>query len=223
MGDFTVFVVDDEPIIVEGLVNTYNWSGMGFRIVGTAGSGRVALEGIKANRPDVVLVDIMMKDMDGLSLIEAAKSEGLPCIFVIISAYREFEYAKKACELGVFAYLVKVFSEAELESTMANIRKILESRTAERELLTDAASKQEDFSKVLEIIDANLENPHFNITTLADITHFNHVYLGRLFKKRAGKSFNDYLSDKRITLAKKLLTNTELSISEISYAVGFGS
>ena len=63
-------IVDDEPILLQGLVKTYNWNEMGFEVVGQAQSGEQAIEVIKKVKPHVVLTDIRMKQISGLMVME---------------------------------------------------------------------------------------------------------------------------------------------------------
>lgn len=100
-------IVDDEPILLKGLVNTYEWDRMGFQVVGTAQSGEQAIRIIREKQPDVVLTDIRMKQVTGLQVMEEIKKTGQECLFIVLSAYRDFSYAQQACELGAFAYLLK--------------------------------------------------------------------------------------------------------------------
>lgn len=100
-------IVDDEPILLKGLVNTYEWDRMGFRVVGTAQSGEQAIRIIREKQPDVVLTDIRMKQVTGLQVMEEIKKTGQECLFIVLSAYRDFSYAQQACELGAFAVSFK--------------------------------------------------------------------------------------------------------------------
>ena len=102
MGLLKLVIVDDEPILLEGLVKTYDWNGMGYEVVGFAQSGEQALKVIREKKPHVVLTDIRMKQISGLMVMEEIKKENPECQFVVLSAYRDFEYAKKACDLGAF-------------------------------------------------------------------------------------------------------------------------
>lgn len=111
-------IVDDEPILLQGLLQTYHWEKMGFEVVGTAQSGEQAIEVIKEHRPDVVLTDIRMKKITGLMVIEEIKKSGIDSLFIVLSAYRDFNYAQQACDLGAFAYLLKPLEEEKLEETM---------------------------------------------------------------------------------------------------------
>ena len=111
-------IVDDEPIILRGLIETYDWEQMGFTIVGSVQNGEKAIEVIKEKKPDLVLTDICMKQMSGLTLIEKVKEFDDSVSFIVISAYRDFEYAQKACEIGAFSYLVKPLEEDKLKDAM---------------------------------------------------------------------------------------------------------
>ena len=111
-------IVDDEPILLEGLLKTYDWVGMGFEVVGSAKDGNQAIQVIKDKKPNVVLTDIRMKKVSGLQVMEEIEKEKINCLFVVLSAYRDFEYAKQACDLGAFAYLLKPIDDDELRQTM---------------------------------------------------------------------------------------------------------
>lgn len=111
-------IVDDEPILLEGLLTTYDWNSMGFEVVGSARSGEQAIQMIKEKQPHVVLTDIRMKQISGLMVMEEVERVGIECLFVVLSAYRDFEYAKQACDLGAFAYLLKPIEDEKLKETM---------------------------------------------------------------------------------------------------------
>lgn len=111
-------IVDDEPILLQGLLETYEWNEMGFSVVGTAKSGEEAIEIITKTNPHVVLTDIRMKKITGLMVMEEIQKRNIPCLFIVLSAYRDFEYAQKACELGAFSYLLKPIEDDKLHETM---------------------------------------------------------------------------------------------------------
>lgn len=113
-------IVDDEPILLRGLLDTYDWAGMGFKVAGTAQSGEQAILVIKEVKPHVVLTDIRMKQITGLMVMEEIQKTDLECLFIVLSAYRDFEYAQQACDLGAFAYLLKPIEDEKLRETMQN-------------------------------------------------------------------------------------------------------
>lgn len=124
----TVFIVDDEKLIRDGMKKLLRWEEHGFQIIGEAANGRDALQSVLENPPDIVLTDLRMPSMDGLGLA-AALSEKAPSVeVVIITGYDEFEYAKEAVRTGVFDYLLKPVSQSELLETMTRLRQKILSR-----------------------------------------------------------------------------------------------
>lgn len=117
-------IVDDEPILLQGLLKTYDWNSMGFQVAGTAQSGEQAIQVIKEVRPQVVLTDIRMKQITGLMVMEEIQKMDLECLFIVLSAYRDFDYAQQACDLGAFAYLLKPIEDEKLQETMESAYKI---------------------------------------------------------------------------------------------------
>lgn len=111
-------IVDDEPILLQGLLDTYDWADMGFKVVGSAQSGEQAIEVIKETKPHAVLTDIRMKQITGLMVMEEIQKTDMDCMFIVLSAYRDFDYAQQACDLGAFAYLLKPIEDEKLRETM---------------------------------------------------------------------------------------------------------
>lgn len=137
-----LLLVDDEKIILKGLKETYDWESMGYQVVGTALSGEAALALLEDEEPDVVITDVRMKKISGLDLIEQTRRARPGIKFVVISAYKDFEYAKRACEEGALSYLVKPVDDEELESVMKKAYSTcMEERRKEREY--------ESFQKIL--------------------------------------------------------------------------
>lgn len=111
---YKAIIVDDEPMIRFGLISCIQWTEEGIELVGEANNGKAALELIKQHRIDILITDIKMPLMDGLELTSFAK-EVRPLIKVIlISSYSDFEYARRAVQLGVVVdYLLKPTMEPE--------------------------------------------------------------------------------------------------------------
>ena len=125
----TVFIVDDEMLIRDGMKKLLKWEENGFMICGEAANGRDALQAILNCKPDVVLTDLRMPTMDGLALT-AALREQMPSVeVVIITGYDEFEYAKEAVRNGVFDYQLKPVSQSDLLDTMQRLKKKILSRS----------------------------------------------------------------------------------------------
>ncbi|NOW06228.1 response regulator transcription factor [Clostridium beijerinckii] len=108
-------IADDEPKIRRGIENILNWSEFGIEIVGQAEDGEIALEIIKENRPDIILLDINMPFLNGLDLLQKLKEIGNSGIVIIISGYDDFSYAQKALQYNVFDYIIKPVSKKNIE------------------------------------------------------------------------------------------------------------
>ncbi len=206
MEKLRLIIVDDEPIILEGLKSTYPWNKMGFEVVGTYASGEIALEYIPKVKPDVVLTDIRMKIISGIDLMKAVKEISSDIIFVIISAYRDFEYAKQACDFGAFSYLLKPVETSELQKTMEAVRqKCMEEKKIQQErmnlqtvLRNNANSYQaviverylkgivskSNFKNIFHIIDSTLSDNDCFVSVLVDIDISYRILQGIEYEKQ---------------------------------------
>ncbi|RRJ66497.1 response regulator [Paenibacillus oralis] len=114
-------LVDDEIHILSNLSKILPWGDMGFEIVGLARNGKDALEAAALHRPDLILSDIRMPVMDGITLLQKVRELNFPCEILLLTGYQEFEYAKTAIRYGVKDYICKPIHYAELEETVGRI------------------------------------------------------------------------------------------------------
>lgn len=145
-----VVIVDDEYIVVQGIQAMIAREKMNFQVTGHALNGIEGLEVILEQKPDLVISDIRMPGMDGLSLIEAAKEECPDTIFVIISGYQEFEYARRALSLGVKGYIDKPVTISKVRETLTMAEDMLEKQEGNMEQSKKAY--QEACSRLNELI-----------------------------------------------------------------------
>ena len=129
-------LVDDEKLILRGLEETYDWEGMGYEIVGTALDGDIALEMLESAAPDIIMTDISMKRMSGLQLMEETKKRKPEIEFVVLSAYKDFEYAQEAIRNGALQYLIKPMTDQELSKVMGEVYDKCMAKKLERESYT---------------------------------------------------------------------------------------
>ncbi|MCQ2528859.1 MAG: response regulator [Saccharofermentans sp.] len=128
-----VFLVEDELTIRETLRDTVPWNSCGYIFAGEASDGEVALPLIAKTKPDVLITDIKMPFMDGLSLASMVRAEFPDIKIVIISGYDDFEYAQKAIELGVSEYLLKPVTKSNLVKVLDGLRIKIEEEKAKDE------------------------------------------------------------------------------------------
>ncbi|SFL25767.1 two-component system, response regulator YesN [Paenibacillus sp. 1_12] len=139
---YKVILVDDEPIILRSLKVALPWEDMQMQIVGEASNGEQGLKLIQAHKPDIVISDIRMPVMDGISMMKEALHQQSSLVFVLLSGYGEFEYAREALRYGASDYLLKPVDHEELEAVMREARKRLEQEAelqSEKDYLTRSA------------------------------------------------------------------------------------
>lgn len=231
---YKVAIFDDEYIVLQGLRQMIDWTGYGLELVGTASDGLSALDLVQRQAPDIVFTDIRMPGMDGLKLIEEIMRQTPDTYCIVFSGFNEFEYVKRALQLGVVDYLEKpitvdsiqhsirrVLSRIEAEEATERLRKqVEESRHA-----VHAAAENDETGKRGAIDRAKAYIEHhasrdLSLNEVAEYVGMNAAYLSALFKEEAGESYIKFLTRLRMELAKKLLLKG-LKVHEVSERVGY--
>ncbi|MDR6550974.1 response regulator [Paenibacillus qinlingensis] len=118
----TVVVVEDEPIVRMGLIALMESEARGFKIVGEAEDGQQAMALARLHLPDIIITDIRMPVMDGLTFMLALRHEGISSSVIVVSGYGEFEYAQQAMRAGASDYLIKPINEDNLMPTLTALQ-----------------------------------------------------------------------------------------------------
>ena len=118
----TVIVADDETELREAVCSMIPWKEIGFRLVGSAGNGLDALQLVEQLQPDLLLTDIRMPYISGVSLAQQVRELRPLTQIAFLSGYDDFAYAQKAIEYNVISYLLKPISMRELTEALAEIR-----------------------------------------------------------------------------------------------------
>ena len=247
---YRVMIVDDEPIIVEGLSRGIAWENWDCRVAATAGDGRKAIKLIEEHRPHMMFLDICMPEMDGLSLIAAIKSEYEDLEISILTGYRDFDYARQAIRLGVSRFLLKPSNMEELEEAIekmcANLKKkhilgedgespgresghgreaesLGRERATGKDIENPGREKAASSFLVKTAMDYIRENytRKLTLTEVAEKTYVSQWHLSKLLNRHTGQSFSELLNRVRIERARELLNNPALRIGDIAEAVGF--
>ncbi|MCR5148612.1 MAG: response regulator transcription factor [Eubacterium sp.] len=138
---YSVLIADDEKIIRMGLCSIIDWNSAGFNIIGEAANGSEALEFIKNNNPDVVMIDIRMPKLQGLDALKQAREEGFTGKVIVLSGYSDFEYARTAMRFNTVAYLTKPVDTDELLSVLSKIKTDLDQERQQEENHSSFMSK----------------------------------------------------------------------------------
>jgi two-component system response regulator YesN len=118
-----VVIVDDEILAIQHIKNLIRWEDYGFEVSGESIHPEKALELCRKIKPDLVFVDIRMPSMNGLEFSKKLLATGLLVKIILLTSYKEFEYAREAVKIGVFDYLLKHEIQAEnLISALSRIK-----------------------------------------------------------------------------------------------------
>ncbi|RCX15409.1 two-component system response regulator YesN [Fontibacillus phaseoli] len=132
---YQVILVDDEPIILRSLKVAIPWNELDLEIVGEARNGEDALKLVRELSPHMIISDIRMPGLDGISLMKEVVAENAKRLFIFISGYGEFEYAREALREGAFDYLLKPIDHDELIEMILRAKKTLEKQSENDKLL----------------------------------------------------------------------------------------
>ena len=221
---YRVVLVDDERLIIRGLSRVLPWKELGCDVAGTAYDGRTGLELIRTLKPDIVLTDIRMPNMDGLTMLAAIRSEFPDIQTSVLTAYRDFDYARQAIILGVCRYLLKPSDLEELKEAvrlMVSRLEVLPARKDEPEEETVRAAGNHLVRAALAYMKEHCSEQHLSLNDVADHVYVSQWHLSKLLNRETGQSFFDLLGSLRISKAKELLENPSMRIHEVAEATGF--
>lgn len=228
-----VVIIDDEPIIVEGLSKAIDWDKWDCKVVATASDGEEGLEVIRKEKPNLIITDIQMPGINGLTMVGALKSEFPYMQIAILTGYRDFDYAKEAIRLGVSRFLLKPSKHAEMEEAIeAMTSRINELAKNHPEILTGETEEEPDNNELFNAAGSFIVNKamdyikeHYNekirLIDVADEIYVSQWHLSKLLNKHMNSNFSEILNGIRIEKAKQLLKDPSLRIYDIAEMVGF--
>jgi Response regulator containing CheY-like receiver domain and AraC-type DNA-binding domain len=222
---YRVILVDDERLIVRGLSTVVPWEELGCEVAGTAYDGAAGLALIRELRPDIVMTDIRMPNMDGLTMLAAIRSEFPEIQMSVLTAYRDFEYARQAITLGVCRYLLKPSNLEELKDAVRQMTARLDARPGKPEGDAGDETAREAGNHLvkaaLSYMKEHCTEQHLSLGEVADHVYVSQWHLSKLLNRETNQSFFDLLGSMRIAKAKELLADPALRIHEIAETAGF--
>ncbi len=139
-----VFLVEDEFVVREGIKNNVDWKSHGYEFCGEASDGELAFPMIQKLKPDIVITDIKMPFMDGLTLSRLIKKE-MPWIeIIILTGHQEFEYAKEGIKIGVAEYLSKPINGDDLLKEVDAVAVKIAEKQQERQIREQYIKEMEE-------------------------------------------------------------------------------
>ena len=225
-----VLVVEDEDEIRQYLQQELS----GEYKVETCRDGKEAYEKVLRQMPDLVVSDIVMPGMDGLTLCRKIKQHTnvnhVPVI--LLSAKARPEDTLKGMGIGADAYLTKPFNIDLLKSTVANLianRRLLRNKFSgsqqqeqRMEKLEVKSGDEQLMERIMKVVNKHLDNPEFSVEVLAQEVGLSRVHVHRKLKELTNLSARDFIKNIRLQQAAKLLSDDKkLTVSEAAYATGF--
>lgn len=217
---YNLIIVDDEKNIREGLASCYPWEELGFQVVAVLPDGKNALDYIQRCCVDAVLSDIRMPKMDGLALSQQLSTDYPNISVVLLSGYAEFEYARTALRFGVKGYIlkpvkyddiIKVFTEIKDNlDCIKGVKKTAEPFTGYYDQIVDQVSEYLE----AHYKDASLEEASLQVSLSPN-------YLSKIFKRKKGINFSEYLLQVKMEKAAELLRDVTLKTYEIATKIGY--
>lgn len=221
-----VLVVDDEKIVREGIAEHTDWEGLGCELMGTASDGEEASRLAKLLRPGLIISDIRMPKLSGLEMLEELRRENSGIKVIFLTAHSDFHYAQRALKLGASDYILKPFSDGELENAVRRVLgrgSLVQEGEEERRLSLPALPENANRyvkEAVLRIRERYRER-EIGISLIAGELGVSEGHLSRLFKKDMGISLSSYLTMYRIRVSLRLLRDLHYRVYEVAELVGY--
>jgi len=234
---YKVLFVEDEAVMRMAFQKMLNWEETDFILAGAVANGQAALKYIAEDPVDIVVTDLVMPVMDGLSLIKSLREQNFAGVILVLSNYTDFERVRKALIGGAADYILK------LEIDGAMLLKQLKSAAVMLEAglgawHKDTAGEDADSEQVNSFFEAeafkdcrpDVRNAlffihlHFakklTLDEVADSVNLNKSYICRLFKQEMGKPMFEYINDLRMEKAAAMIAGGDTYIRGVAASVG---
>ena len=195
-------------------------------------NGKEAMEQISTNRPNLIISDVMMPQMDGITLCRKVKQNidlnDIPII--LLTARTQEEDTLLGIDSGADSYMTKPFNMPIMRNTIVNLlknRETLRNRYLNKQLpeeqMEELKIKTPDerlMERVMKFVNLHIADPDYTVETLASDVGISRVHLNRKLKELTNQTSRDFIRNVRLHLAADLLKNKKIAISELATAVG---
>ncbi len=224
---YTVLIADDEKVIREGLRDLVDWAALNIKVIGEADDGEKAYQLIQELSPDIIVTDIVMPHLNGLDMVSRLRDNGNTAEIILISAYQDVQYFKRAFKINAVDYILKPIDMKEFDEVLRSTVYKIRLARGEVAVKPETAGDQIDchtirrtIRQACEYIDDNLSKK-LTISLLANKFFISENYLCLLFRQETGKTINDYITQRRMLRAKELLASSPMYINEVAREIGY--
>ncbi len=216
MGMLRIVLVDDDRLFIHGVRQHIDWAALGLEVAGIAYNGLDALSLCRQEQPDILLTDVRMPGLDGISGAVLVHEAVPHCHLIFMSAYAEAPDYRKAIQLRALDFLEKPIDMEELTNALRHA-------AAQHQGPSTALSGNQPsriIRDVMHILQSRyMEN--LTVESLAQAVYFTPNYLSTLFRKEVGQTISQYLTQCRMESAALMLGQTNMTVAEVSEAVGY--
>ena len=229
-----LLVVEDEKIILNGIIKHICWEELGIDELRSARNAAEALEIFSKFSPDVVLSDINMPGKDGISMCREMKSTDPDLQVVLITGFSQMEYLKGALDVGVSSYIEKPLDMEELKKAIGKavhdagrFKKAAQLQQEKKEPVEkkEEARDEEQGNTIIQTVKGfireNYNRPDLKIGDAAKKVYLTPTYLSSLFKSKTGMTVGQYITRCRVEKAKELLLDPRYKLYDIAEMVGY--
>ncbi|MFC4600139.1 response regulator transcription factor [Cohnella hongkongensis] len=232
---YKLLVVDDHIDTRDTLSSCFPWDQVSFEIVHQSDNGLEALQYLMQHPVDVVLCDIKMPKMNGIELAREVHDRQIPARMILLSAYRDFEYARHAIAYGVRQYLIKPAKYHEIMDVFNEMKAELDKGKGDPQPDNSAAfgSETAGAAAMLEGQDDPIirkivgyvrkHYPSAKLEQAARLVHMNPTYVSSYFKKLTGVNFSEFVLTCKMERAAELLTEQKWKTFQVSEMVGYSN
>lgn len=227
LSNYKMLVIDDNDDIRNFLIDEFSK----YFMVDTAEDGKSGMQKAIDNNPDLIICDVMMPEMDGFELTRRLKEDFQTCHIpiVLLTAHSSIEHQLEGIQSGADAYIMKPFS---LKYLVTRVFKLIEQRellkkrfsneyVLDGNLIMPTDKDKEFFDLIDKILEAHLADYQFSVDKFAELAKQRRTIFYKKVKGITGLSPNELIKLKRMKKAAELLLQGELTVSEVSYKVGF--
>lgn len=218
---YNIMLVEDEALLRQSLARHIEALNIGYKVVCQMPDGQSALDALQTRDIHMIITDIRMPVMDGLTLARRVHEQFPHIITLVLTGYADFKYAQEAIRQGVFDYLLKPVDPDALEEALNKASLQLQKYFL---LEDDTSLVGKDAEQIVEYAVLYMREHYMDEIDFSELSAkmgFSSAYLTKLFNKYKGDTPLKHLTEIRIHEAKHLLLNTNLPIREIGEKVGY--
>lgn len=238
-----VLIVEDEVLTREGIKNCVPWETLGIRDVLTAEDGEEGLEAAIQNMPDIIMTDVRMPRMDGITMAFEIRKIVKNARFIFVSGYCDKDYLKSAIQLSAVNYIEKPIEPEEIiealkksilqidserrrmemeEEYRAHFKGVLEELPEEDLIPAGWQSSMHLADKIENHIKEQFGDNNLSLTSIADVFHLSKQYMCWLYKKEKNETINQRIVKTRVQWAKDYMRrNPQVKIKKVAEKAGF--